>query len=217
MILYINGDSHSYGHDAGGPSHSYGQHIANELGAEFICHAEPASSNDRIIRTTREYLLENRPDLLIIGWSTWEREEWFDQDQWWQITPGGQRDNWPQSVVERYKHWVIDIADRWLEKEQQSHELIWQFHQELEQQNIPHLFFNCYSWFFYTTKHNLTRHSWGPSYIDPYSQDTSYYFWLENQGFTPANPKFYHYGAEAHKDCAQYLLTYIKKESIITT
>ena len=39
MILYVNGDSHSAGHDAGGPAHSYGKHIADWLSANFVCDA----------------------------------------------------------------------------------------------------------------------------------------------------------------------------------
>ena len=82
MILYVNGDSHSAGAEAVNPfafanddphykylgriPHpdnlfvSYGNILAKNLSAELYCDAESASSNDRIIRTTRHYLKNNQ-------------------------------------------------------------------------------------------------------------------------------------------------------------
>jgi hypothetical protein len=99
LILYVNGDSHSAGAEAinsfafanddpqykylGRVPHpdnlfvSYGNILAKNLSAELYCDAESDSSNDLIIRTTKHYLKNNRPDLIVIGWSTWEREEWL--------------------------------------------------------------------------------------------------------------------------------------------
>ena len=94
MLVYINGDSHSAGAEAVNPhcfaeddylyrglgrrphpdnlQVSYGCHLANMLGAVLHCDAESASSNSRIIRTTGQYLKNNpKPDLVVIGWSTW--------------------------------------------------------------------------------------------------------------------------------------------------
>jgi hypothetical protein len=101
VILYVNGDSHSAGAEAVNtysfaqddslywnmdrephPDNlrvSYGCELANMLGAILQCDAESASSNDRIIRTTYKALDIVKPELVIIGWSTWEREEWWHQ------------------------------------------------------------------------------------------------------------------------------------------
>ena len=78
MLLYTNGDSHTAGAETvsyfcfaeddtryrhlGRQPHpdciklSYGYKLSQKLGAEFATGAESASSNDRIIRSTREYL-----------------------------------------------------------------------------------------------------------------------------------------------------------------
>ena len=158
MILYVNGDSHSAGAEAvnsfafanddpqykylGRLPHpdnlfvSYGNVLAKNLSAELYCDAESASSNDRIIRTTKHYLRTNRPDLIVIGWSTWEREEWLYEGQYWQINAGGVGDDWPDAVKQQYKHWVNNIDHK--KKQQEAEEKIWALHQELT--NIPHLF-----------------------------------------------------------------------------
>lgn len=210
MKLYVNGDSHSAGHDAGGPKFSYGQHLANHYAAEFICAAQPGCSNDTIIRTTLEFLQNNSPDLVIIGWSTWEREEWEWFGQKYHVTASG-ADSVPIELKEKYKQWVIDsTSNAGLQlKEDLNHQKIRQLHLQLKEQNVKHLFFNCYSWFFYTQAYQRPKFNWGKNYIDPYSKEMTYYFWLENAGFKPSNPTFYHYGADAHQAWAQFLIPYI--------
>ena len=93
MILYVNGDSHSAGAEAvnhhcfaqddtlfqpGGrrphPDNlkvSYGQLLANQLGWDFHCQAESASSNDRIIRTTRKHHYANQTNQFILLGDVW--------------------------------------------------------------------------------------------------------------------------------------------------
>lgn len=227
MIVYVNGDSHAAGAEAvngcavaaDDPQYqflknlphpdnirvSFGQLIADNLQAEFYCDAESGCSNARIIRTTREYIQNNRPDLIIICWSTWEREEWLWQGQYYQIT--GNSTNLPKELTDRYQQWVIDrLAPN--EYCQIQHDQIWQLHQDLEQQAIPHLFFNSYS--------NLEvkdQKDWGNSYIDPYSQSSTYWDWCTGNGFNPT--KYYHFRFDAHMSWANHL-TKIINDSIIT-
>ena len=225
MILYVNGDSHSAGAEAvnsfafaeddpnlrlsGRKPHptnlavSYGQKIADTLNYKLVCNAESASSNDRILRTTREYLKTTIPDLIIIGWSTWEREEWLHNDRYWQVNAGGIGDDWPDDVKQRYHAWITQID--YQQKQKKEHDKIWQLHLELE--DIPHLFFNSYSSFDYTVKKD-----WDINYLAPYDQTQTYYQWLLDQGLKPKN---YHYGADAHLVWANRL-TKIINESIIT-
>ena len=227
MIVYVNGDSHSAGAEAvnsycfaeddpnlrlsGRKPHpnnlavSYGQKVADSIGYELVCQAESASSNDRILRTTREYLKTNTPNLIIIGWSTWEREEWFYNDRHWQVNAGGIGEDWPDTIKQRYREWIHDID--YHQKEQEEHDKIWQLHLELG--DIPHLFFNSYLAFEFTNKKD-----WGINYLGPYDENQTYYHWLSNQGYHTVDPSSYHYGASAHQIWANHL-TKIIKESIM--
>lgn len=217
MILYVNGDSHSEGHDAvvRGPNleESYGKLLADKLGYEFVCDAQAGCSNDSIIERTLKYLETNKPDFIIIGWSTWERETWYFNNEEYNITASGVDTVHPE-LQDKYKQWVIDqnLPEVQWNKEFTAHEKIWDLHNQLG--NIPHLFFNCYSHFFYTINRNRMRHDWADSYVDPYDQNMTYYFWLEQQGFRPSNPEFYHYGADAHQAWAEFLLP--KVQSLLT-
>jgi hypothetical protein len=165
VILYVNGDSHSAGAEAvndycfaeddpfyyalGRIPHpdnervSYGCNIANELFAILYCDAESASSNARIIRTTRKYLETNNPDFVIIGWSTWEREEWLRDGVYWQINAGGIGHDWPKTVKEQYQNYIVNL--NWHEKTREAHQQIHEFHIELLDSGVPHVFFNSYN------------------------------------------------------------------------
>jgi hypothetical protein len=205
MTLYVNGDSHSAGHDAGGPEFAYGRYIADALGYEYVCDAVAGCSNDSIIARTKKYLETNTPNFIIIGWSTWERETWYWDNQAYNITASG-ADTVPLELQDKYKQWVIDqtLPEQQCHKEFTNHDKIWQLHNEIK--HIPHLFFNCYSHFFYTLRQNKPKYNWRNSYVDAYDQKSTYYFWLENMGYKPSNSKFYHYGADAHQAWADFIL-----------
>jgi len=238
LIVYVNGDSHSAGAEAlnlhafaeddglyyglGRKPHpdnlkvSYGCNIANELYAILHCDAESASSNARILRTTKDYLEETTPDLVIIGWSTWEREEWFYEGQDYQVTASG-IDDVPDALKGQYKEWVIAQADPDVinKKLVDIHEQIAQLHTDLLDRQIPHLFFNAFQSFdnIRNLKHlGAEPIDWNNCYVGPYEEDLTYYNWLQAQGFKTATPESYHFRADAHRAWGDFLLeNYIKK------
>jgi hypothetical protein len=236
MIVYVNGDSHSAGAEAvnthcfanddplyrglGRQAHpdnikvSYGCNIANHYHAILECDAESASSNDRIIRTTRQYLEEgNQPDLIIIGWATWEREEWLHNGQYYQVSAGG-FDTVPPELHTRYKQWVIEKSHTYAQDELSCFEKIKQLHIELLDLNIPHLFFNTYMHFGHVALNHQIMYNWHNNYIDPYNQNGTYYYWLRNQGFKCVQHhdvhESYHYGADAHRAWSEYLIPHVE-------
>jgi hypothetical protein len=234
MLLYVNGDSHSAAAEAvnsycfaeddplyyalGRKPHpdnervSYGCMLANQYNGILHCDAESASSNDRIMRVTQEYLNSGfKPDLIVIGWATWEREEWLHEGTYYQVTASG-TDSVPVELQERYKHWVIEQSDPEVVNRvtMQAHDRIYWFHQQLILQNIPHLFFSTYHSF--ANIPNLVHlgaceYDWGRSYIEPYNDNMTYYNFLQSRGYKTVNPNSYHFGASAHSAWAGYLFT----------
>ncbi len=228
MILYVNGDSHSVGAEAINPhafanddpqyKHlgkfphpdnlkvSYGQLIANNLDYDLMCDAESGASNTRIIRTTYSHLEKTTPDLIVIGWTTWEREEWMFGDKYYQFSAGMNPVNLPKEISEIYKKWIVTrdrphiYCEYWQER-------IWQLHQTLTSKHIPHVFFNTFS-----CLHTQDHKDWNGSYLAPYDQTQTYYDQSIAQGFKPKN--VHHFGTDAHRYWAEYL-TKIIKESIM--
>jgi acyl-CoA thioesterase FadM len=232
MILYANGCSHTAAAEAVVPdafavddgragidrrphpanlAASWCTHLAGDLGVTLHCDAESASSNDRIIRTTRDWIANN-PDKLsntfmVIQWTTWEREEWLHNGTWYQVNASGV--DWvPRELHQRYKQFVIDVD--WTAKTQECHEKIWTLHTELKSLNIPHLFYSGHS----TFSDVQTQHIWGTSYMYPYNRQGSYNAILQQNGHVPS--KWYHFDAKGHCFWANYVLQYIKQHHLVT-
>lgn len=234
MILYVNGDSHTAGAEAvnshafaqddpmlyhlGRIPHpdnlavSWGRKLANTLKSGFYCDAESASSNARIIRTTRDWvkLNRNKDKLIIIQWSTWEREEWEHQGITYQVNGSG-IDIVPQELQEKYKNFIIGID--WYEKTKQAHADIWAFHQELIGLDAPHIFFNGNNDF--SAIPESERFNWGDSYIDPYDPKGTYSAQIQSTGIETVTPKSYHFGADGHTFWHKFILNYIIKNNRI--
>ena len=236
MILYVNGCSHTAAAEAavvhafaeddsryrhlGRRAHpdnlavSWCTHLARDLGFDLVCDAESASSNDRIVRTTVDWIDQNLTRLkkvfMIIQWTTWEREEWFHKGTWYQVNASGM-DMVPAELQEKYRHYIIGVD--WEVKTKQAHETIWQFHLLLNNLTIPHLFYNSHSTFSDIEK--LDQRNWGTSYMHPYDRELSYNAVLKNNGYQYVNPKTYHYGADGHCFWANNLLYYINNNNLI--
>ena len=150
MILYVNGDSHTAAAEAVNPhawamddgelfymgraphpanlAVSWGKLLSQTLRSSFHCGAEAGGSNARILRTTRDWLDHtpiNQDLLLIIQWSTWEREEWLIDGEYYQVNASG-IDEVPASHQQAYKEFVANLD--WTAKTEQAHHDIWQFH-----------------------------------------------------------------------------------------
>ena len=203
MLLYANGDSHT------APDFGYINIVAQKFDCNLINQAQIGSSNASILRRTREYLKHTIPDFIIIGWSTWEREEWYHNDRYYTVTASG-TNSVPEELANKYKQWVTEqTSDRQSEKSVEWHEYIYSFHLELEQKNIRHLFFNC---MFDFIRKNQT-YNWNSAYVEPYDKNQSFYQYLKNKGLRP--DEWYHYEADGHKVWAEFLIDYIRENKLL--
>jgi len=234
MILYVNGDSHTAAAEAVNPhafamddsalfylgrsphpdnlSVSWGKLLSLALRSGFHCAAESASSNARILRTTRAWLAEHKNNLqdilIVIQWSTWEREEWEYNGITYQVNGSG-IDHIPAEAAERYRDYIIGL--NWQQKTQEAHNDIWKFHQELLAQNIPHVFFNGNNNFSSITD----QKEWGNNYIGPYDPASTYNAQIRNAGFETVAQNSYHFGKDAHAWWFKHILNYIIKHKFI--
>ena len=233
MILYVNGDSRTAAAEAVNPyafaeddtqyfymgrvSHpdnlavSWGRLLSLSLRAGFHCAAESASSNTRIIRTTREWLdtrISNNDIVIIIQWSTWEREEWLIDNIYYQINASGV-DDIPASHQQQYKEYIANID--WQHRTEQAHNDIWNFHKELQAQNIKHVFFNGNNDF----SKIQNQKDWKKSYIAPYDPTMTFDAVVRRQGFQTVASNSWHFGQEAHSFFHRFMLKYIIDNNFI--
>ena len=229
MKLYVNGDSHSAAAEAVN-SHAFAEddsqyfymgrapHPENHAVSwckvladitKSVLHndSESASSNQRILRTTRNWIAENQrwlPEtVMIIQWSTWERQEWLIDGQWFQVNASG-LDHVPPAHQERYKQFVAGTD--WKAVTEQAHSDIWQFHQELLDLQVRHVFFNGNNHFASIPLEQ--QHNWQHHYISPYDAAATYDSWLKGRGFTTVSPNSWHFGRQAHAAWAIFMLQY---------
>lgn len=232
MILYVNGDSHTAAAECvnnhafaeddpqywmmGRAPHpdniakSFSKLLSNRLSCGMVCAAESASSNDRIIRTTKKWMEIHKHELyrtlMIIQWSTWEREEWLIDGTYYQINASG-TDVVPKSHEKKYKEYVGNID--WQKKTESAHTKIWNFHQLLNKNKVKHIFFNGNNNF----SKIKTKMKWGYSYIDPYGDTT--FDKVVGASCDTVSPTSYHYGADGHRVWAQFLTKYIVDNKLI--
>jgi hypothetical protein len=212
-MIYINGDSHSAGaelvkdycfaeddprygawgrrpHPESTPL-TFGYKLAQTLNQPFHTDAESASSNARILRTATKFVEEtnNKRDLFVlIGWTTWEREEWKYGEDYLQVTASG-TDSVPENMVEEYKKWVIKQTPQELERKKLYWQnLIMEFSSNLDDLGIKHLFFTT----------------------DEYTQ------YLKEHGYQTVN-NGYHFGVDGHVAWYKKLLPEIQSQYIIKT
>jgi hypothetical protein len=236
MILYVNGDSHTAAAEAVNPhcfaeddgklyhlgrqphpdnlAVSWGQKLSRLINAEFYCDAESAASNARIMRTTRNWIHRHGNQLdqtiMVIQWSTWEREEWLYDGQFWQINASG-IDHVPDALHNKYKEFVANVD--WKTCTETAHWDIWKFHKELLSKNIRHVFFNGNSHF--ETVPNPVN--WSGCYMNPYDSKLTYTNVLKNTGFSTVTPQSWHFGPTAHSFWAEVVLQYIKQNNLVNT
>ena len=90
MKIVAAGDSFTYGEELSNLEHAYPYILSNLLPGDnsVINLAEPAGSNDKIVRKLTEYLLGNTADLVVIGWTSPGRMEFADEKGTFDIWPG---------------------------------------------------------------------------------------------------------------------------------
>ena len=73
MILYTVGDSFTFGDELSNPKKAWPYIVGDKLGCEVHNLARNGASNDYIMLTTVNYLENNKPEYIIIGWTTENR------------------------------------------------------------------------------------------------------------------------------------------------
>jgi hypothetical protein len=213
VILYVNGDSNSAGAELKDQSKSWPNLLADKLGLTLVNEAKGGTSNPRIMRTASTTLSHsNRDTFAVIGWTSWEREEWVYQGQYYDVNSGG-HDVMPPELQERYKQWVTEQGpDQQAAKSLNMHSQLHRLHRSLIDRHIPHLFFNALMPFQHNHI-NPTQLNWGKNYLGPYDNDLSYYWYLKKHEWKPT--KNNHFLEDAQAVWTDVLYNYIKDNKLI--
>ena len=221
LSIFVNGDSHTaqvYGSLA--PTAT--QILAEKYQCTYTNIALPGGSNQRIIRTTQEQLTSLNPKttLIIIGWSSFERTEWFFKNQWHQICGDAAydvdealQDLWQQHID---SWWCRDNHECWRRQADQHH-AIWTFHRLLHDLGYQFLFYQGCETFFYDGCPQQDMEfelPWVPEtwlhhpyvQVDARNQRTAQSFshFAKTKGFMHTD-HCAHYGSDAHAAWADFM------------
>lgn len=230
-MIYFNGDSNVAGTELVDPDRGITGCLARRLGMQYQNHAFGGASNDRIYdttmadlfdRSTQKPLLKWRPDLVVIGWTQFNRIQWFLVDQWqsgefWEINNIGVGIPLPENFQSRYQfwqehvhrdgHWQVVMSHYW-------HNKIFNMHCLLDYFKIPHLFFNAFDCF--STENVLPeQRDWNDRFMSPYDQSLIYVPWCTRKGFTEITPGHHHFDETGQSAWADCMYDYIQQHQIL--
>lgn len=229
MKIFFNGDSHTDGAELLDPTNeAYSYRLAKLLDAEIVGNpAVSGASNDRILRTTEDFLrdCEEYPNLIVIGWSEPIRYDWFYNGQY--RTCRSETDGFSIKDSEnhdplRYQY-LIDILRNdmgYVHSIYQQNQM-YNLHEKLDYLNIPHLFFNAHMSFEYCltkTKQFLPyiehyKFNWNNCFWNPYENiDGCFLDWGRARGYSVT--EYNHLDKDAHNDFSHLLFNYIKDNII---
>ena len=232
--LLLNGCSHAAGSEIDPlsleprgwtPEKAFGAHLARRLGfAQHINLAMPGGSNERILRTTLEYLGTHGSEFspgglfVVVLWTGPARFEVYDETwrTWINLCPGVQDTRWfddyPPPLQNYFKYHVlvrtspVEVATRrWVEV------LLLQAY--LKNQGIPYLFCNAYHPLDTSDGYASFRAQLDASrYYRPFDEDATFWHTLRAAGFKvrspgPKIPRGFqgHYGEDGHVFWAELL------------
>lgn len=212
MILYVNGDSNSSGHELKNQNLSWPKLLSTYYNFRLINQSKAGTSNPRILRVTKDFIKQNYNNIqeyfIIIGWTSWEREEWLYNGIYYDVNAGG-HDVLPPELKDRYKDWVVEQnEDMRKYKSAELQEKIFKLHEELCSLKVKHLFFNGLMPFLHDT-----AVGWGKNYLEPYNNNLSYYWYLNRAGFVPT--KNNHHLEDAQVAWADVLKNYIENNNLL--
>ena len=191
MILYVNGDGHTAAAEAVN-QYSYSQ---DDIGINYLIGLP-------------------HPENLSASWgkllSLALRATFFCD---------AKRDPSNIKIIEDALNWIADnkkndkfIVIQWMEflDLDSEHEAIWQFHLELQQADIAHIFFHgdqCFS--------VEEEYDWGVNFIGAYDPDSTFSAIIKSHDIDTVSPDSKHFGKEGHSVFNRFLLQYIVKNNLI--
>ena len=168
-VLLANGCSHVAGSES---SISFVQPLAEKMNMTPVNLAMPGGGNDRILRTTVNYCLTNPVDFVVIGWTTYERQEVIFNEEWHHFGLGRQVPNNINNKEQLQK--LFDFMSlyccNWntlgLERTLVNQLALKSF---LENKGIDYLFFNAWNKFYQGVQHPAFKELFNDKYYKPFN------------------------------------------------
>ena len=219
MHILFNGDSNMKGEELENKDLSMAGFITKLYNATATNLSASGASNDRIYDSTWQYLQTNSaPDLVVVGWTSYDREQWYFNNEFQEINRLDVGQRIPEEFRQRYQFWKnhVEHDPDWRRiMGYYWHNKIYNLHMWLYERKIPHLFFHTFDSFVIPDqKEHL---NWHHNFFNPYNQNYCYISWCNEHGYKQITPGWYHYNEDAHAKWANIMIEYMRTHSIYDT
>jgi len=226
MKILFNGDSNMSGEEVAADesiAFHIEQSIKSQTGvSESVNLALTGASNDYIYDTTIEYLKNNKPDLVIIGWSDAGRMQWFNKNTGDMMEMNAievhkyDRENKNNDEYLRRSSLLKDRMNFTSEYAAHLtlywHNKIFNLHTMLDYMGIKHLFFSAFPMFNARTIPGEYALNWEQGFFKPY--EMSYVAWCTQNNYRQVTEGWWHFEPAAQKAWADEIFKYIKPRHI---
>ena len=193
----------------------------------------PGSSNDRIFRSTLEYIFKNKVDFVILALTFWDRQEapWAKEGTWTDYSPNGIMRPSDVTTTDMYNTYIqdrfrYDIDNNYIDKLLNN---IITFSGWLDSQNIKYLIFSSPGgnyiepgFLFNHYKNTIEKLDYvrkNPRLIDGADWSSNLYM-AENGGVglerdQHLEPMSKHYNADSFNILNEFILDYVKKHNLL--
>jgi hypothetical protein len=226
MKILFNGDSNMSGEEVAADesiAFHIEQSIKSQIGtSESVNLALTGASNDYIYDTTIEYLKNNTPDLVIIGWSDSGRMQWFNKNTGGMMEMNAievhkyDRENKNNDEYFRRSSLLKDRMNFTSEYASHLtlywHNKIFNLHTMLDYMGIKHLFFSAFPMFNARTIPGEYALNWEQGFFKPY--EMSYIAWCTQNNYCQITEGWWHFEPAAQKAWADEIFKYINPRHI---
>ena len=243
--VYVNGDSQTIGTDLADNCASYPYYLVRDMNGVIIENpAIGGASNDRILRTTHQYLDDCErndrtlassvddafPDFVIIGWTEYNRYDWFYQGKMRTANAeldglGPEETNLEQNQARgAWQNFHLGNPVNAAAQIAYYYNQMMNLHDRLRYLKIPHLFLNAHAGFYdnYGAEHRgnaiatelFEEFDWQNCFWNVFSKtDCSFTSWAGRRNYK--HVPGWHYEHKAHIDFGQYLYEYVQQMGLM--
>jgi hypothetical protein len=230
MRYFAMGDSNMIGVNTDPKHRNYGPSadnffniVAKHFDFKFDCFAKNGASNEHIIRITEQWInntdCDNKEKFVFIGWSTWERQEYLIDNQYYDIDGWliNNAHNLPPELevhmnqlnqkIKSDPNFMDELSQDWAKR-------IHAFAKSLEERGIGYFFWNAYMKLLPPI--DLDNFQFDHRYLMPYTDCFNQYFYLKKvRNYNPFPEDPYHFDSDGHRLWAEFLIQYINDWKIL--
>lgn len=164
MNVVAAGDSFTYGEELSDLNNAWPFLVGNKIGGKVTNLAEPAGSNDKVVRKVIDHIINNpgQVNLVMIGWTSPGRMEFADEHGYYDLWPGYSGNLFARDSA----HWRNDIG-KYINIYHDRHALYLKYLQHiilmqgfLKSQNIRYIMMDVLARDYYKAMHNRSYNNY---------------------------------------------------------